>query len=172
MSEHDPGLMAYSAQRFGFTAGVGAALIMLVPLVVLRLVSGVISLPEILAEGFLQLLPGAVFSTLLDSLQRSAKPLMYLGITIGIVIVGGLLGRWYATRPDWKQAARIVVGVWIVFGLVVYTIAGAGPFGSRLQAGPVWHGLTLLGLFAIYGVALHELFELLRRRAGQADATP
>src|SRR5947209_19953251 len=106
MSEHDPGLMAYNARRFGFTAGVGAAGVMLIPLVVLRLVSGVISLPEIVAEGFLQLLPGAVFSTLLDSLQRSAKPLMYVGVAIGIVIVGGLLGRWYGARPNWNHAVR------------------------------------------------------------------
>src|SRR5919205_864687 len=86
------------------------------------------------------------------------------GVAVGMVIVGGGLGRVYGARPEWKRAAWIVVGVWLVFGLLVYTIAGAGPFGSRLQAGVVWHAVTLLGVFAIFGAALHEMFWLLSRR--------
>src|SRR5918911_263040 len=86
----DPALEAYNARRFGFAAGVVAALVMLVAIVLLRLASGAISLPEIVADGFLLLLPGAVFSTILDSLQRSAKPIMYLGVAVGWrVLIGG-----------------------------------------------------------------------------------
>ena len=158
-------LETYNARRFGFAAGVVAALVMLAAIVVLRLASGAISLPEIVADGFLLLLPGAVFSTILDTLQRSAKPIMYLGVAVGMVIVGGGLGRWYASTPTWRQAAVIVASVWLTFGLVVYTIAGAGVFGSQLQAGPAWHAITLLGVFAIYGVTLHEVFGLLSQRA-------
>src|ERR687883_192619 len=118
----DPALEAYNARRFGFAAGVVAALVMLVAIVLLRLASGAISLPEIVADGFLLLLPGAVFSAILDTLQRSAKPIMYLGVAVGMVIVGGGLGRWYASSPTWKQTAVIVGSVWLSFGLVVYTI--------------------------------------------------
>jgi DMSO/TMAO reductase YedYZ molybdopterin-dependent catalytic subunit len=157
-------LDTYNARRFGFAAGVLAALVMLVAIVVLRLASGAISLPEVVADGFLLLLPGAAFSTILDTLQRSAKPIMYLGVAVGMVIVGGGLGRWYASSPSWKQAAVIVASVWLTFGVVVYTIAGAGVFGSQLQAGVAWHAITLLGVFAIYGATLHEVFWLLRRR--------
>src|SRR5918911_4069712 len=135
----DPALEAYNARRFGFAAGVVAALVMLVAIVMLRLASGTLSLPEVVADGFLLLLPGAVFSTILDTLQRSAKPIMYLGVAVGMVIVGGGLGRWYAGRPDWKRAAWLVGTVWLTFGVVIYTVAGAGVFGSRLQAGPLWH---------------------------------
>src|ERR671933_495834 len=120
-------LDTYNARRFGFAAGVVAALVMLVAIVVLRLASGAISLPEIVADGFLLLLPGALFSTLLDTLQRSAKPIMYLGVAVGMVVVGGGLGRWYGSRPTWKQAATIVLSVWVAFGVVIYTIDGAGP---------------------------------------------
>src|SRR5215831_19108939 len=111
-------LADYNARRIGFTAGVIAAACMLVAIVLLRVLSGVISLPEIVAEGILTMLPGALFSAVLDSLQHAAKPLFYLAVGIGILIVGGLLGRWYSSSPGWKQAARIVVGVWIVFGVV------------------------------------------------------
>src|SRR2546423_14317858 len=105
-------LARHNARRRGFSAGVAAALVMLLAASVLRLVSGVISLPEIVAEGFLLLLPGELFSTILEALQSSAKPLMYLGVGIATLVVGGLLGRWYAVSPGWRQAGRIVVIVW------------------------------------------------------------
>src|SRR5918911_4511175 len=105
----DPALEAYNARRFGFAAGVVGALVMLVAIIVLRLASGAISLPEIVANGFLLLLPGALFSTILDTLQRSAKPIMYLGVAVGMVVVGGGLGRVYGARPEGERAAWVVV---------------------------------------------------------------
>src|ERR687886_261140 len=100
----DEALDAYNARRFGFAAGVVAALVMLVAIVLLRLASGTISLPEIVADGFLLLLPGALFSTILDTLQRSAKPIMYLGVAVGMIIVGGGLGRWYGGGAPRERA--------------------------------------------------------------------
>src|SRR5262252_2386739 len=113
----EPHLAAYNAQRVGFTAGVIGAGVMLIAIVVLRLLSGVISLPEIVAEGVLVNLPGAVFSAVLDALQHSAKPLFYLAIAIGIIVVGGLLGRFFAAQPTVQRALQIVIGAWLVFGV-------------------------------------------------------
>ncbi len=141
---------------------------MLVAIVVLRLLSGTQSLPEIVAEGVLVNLPGALFSAVLDALQHSAKPLFYLAIAIGILIVGGLIGRWYGTRPTRQRAVQIVLGVWVVFGLGVYTFLGAGIFGQHLQAGPIWHGGSLLLVFAVFGLALYHAFIALAHRADRA----
>src|SRR5882724_4728744 len=134
-------LPRYNAQRIGFAAGVIAAVAMLIAVVVLRALSGVVSLPEVIADGVLTLLPGALFSTVLDALQRSAKPLFYVAVVVGMLIVGGFLGRYYATAPGWKQAARLVGGVWALFGVGVYTVLGAGIFGQHLIAGPIWHAV-------------------------------
>jgi DMSO/TMAO reductase YedYZ molybdopterin-dependent catalytic subunit len=161
----EPRLPAYNAQRIGFTAGVVAALVMLLAIVVLRVLSGVLSLPEVIAEGLLGIMPGALFSAVLDSLQHAAKPLFYVSVGIGMVLVGGLLGRWYGSQPTARQAAKIALGAWLVFGLVVYTILGAGIFGQHLQAGPVWHGLSLLIVFGVFGVALFETYAVLAHRA-------
>jgi DMSO/TMAO reductase YedYZ molybdopterin-dependent catalytic subunit len=166
-----PPLADYNSRRFGFAAGVGAAAIMLLAIALLRALSGVLSLPEVVAEGILARMPGALFSTVLDALQHAAKPLFYVSVGVGMLIVGGLLGRWYGEEPDWSRALRIVIGCWLVFGLALYTLLGAGIFGSALQAGPIWHGLSLLVVFAIYGVALHELHALLVLRSG-ADPYP
>src|SRR5919197_4889976 len=144
-----PRLPVYNARRIGFAAGVAAAAIMLLAIVVLRLLSGVTSLPEVVAEGLLMLMPGALFSAVLDSLQHAAKPLFYLAVAIGVLIVGGLLGRWYAARPGWERVAKIVLGAWLVFGLGVYFVLGAGIFGQHMQAGAVWHAGSLLIVFGV-----------------------
>src|SRR6266446_6077036 len=101
-----PRLAAYNSRRIGFTSGVIAAAVMLLAIVVLRLISGVTSLPEVVAEGLLVMMPGALFSAVLDSLQHAAKPLFYVAVGIGMVVVGGLLDRWYGTQPTWTQAAK------------------------------------------------------------------
>jgi DMSO/TMAO reductase YedYZ molybdopterin-dependent catalytic subunit len=166
-----PLLAPYNATRVGFSAGVVAAALMLVAIVVLRVLSGVTSLPEVVAEGVLMNMPGALFSAVLDSLQHAAKPLFYVAVGIGVLIVGGVLGRVYASEPSWQQTAKIVGGVWLVTGIGVYTVLGAGIFGQHLQAGPIWHGGSLLVVVGVFGVALSETYTLLARRALQAVGT-
>src|SRR5579859_5200921 len=158
-------LPAYNAQRIGFAAGVVAAVCMLVAIVVVRLLSGVISLPEVVAEGLLTMMPGALFSAVLDSLQHAAKPLFYLAVGIGMLVVGGFLGQLYASQPTLKQMAKIVLGAWLVLGVGAYTVLGAGVFGQHLQAGPIWHGSSLLVVVGVFGLALFETYALLGRRA-------
>ncbi|MBV9547294.1 MAG: molybdopterin-dependent oxidoreductase [Chloroflexi bacterium] len=160
-----PRLPDYNSRRFGFSAGVIAATVMLVAIVVLRVISGVQSLPEIVAEGVLTVIPGALFSAVLDSLQHAAKPLFYVAVAIGMLLVGGFLGRWYGGDPTWKHAARIVLSAWLVFGVGVYTLLGAGIFGQHLTGGPIWHALTLLLVFVVFGAALVHTHALLSRRA-------
>ncbi|MBV9603076.1 MAG: molybdopterin-dependent oxidoreductase [Chloroflexi bacterium] len=164
-TDQSPRLPDYNARRLGFTAGVIAAAVMLLAIAVLRLLSGVQSLPEVVAEGVLVNLPGALFSAVLDSLQHAAKQLFYLAIAIGMLIVGGLLGRWFAAAPTWQRACKMVIGLWVVFGVVIYTLLGAGIFGSALSAGPVWHGLSLLLIFGVYGLALWHTYAWLAHRA-------
>src|ERR1700680_4405314 len=89
-----PALASYNSRRIGFTAGVIAAAVMLAAIVVLRVLSGVLSLPEVVAEGLLMNMPGALFSAVLDSLQHAAKPLFYVAVGIGVLVVGGFLGRF------------------------------------------------------------------------------
>jgi DMSO/TMAO reductase YedYZ molybdopterin-dependent catalytic subunit len=167
-----PRLAAYNAQRIGFTAGVVAAALMVVAIALLRVLSGVLSLPEIVAEGLLVIMPGALFSAVLDSLQHAAKPLFYFSVGIGMLVVGGFLGRWYGSQPSARQAAKIAIGAWFVFGLGVYTILGAGIFGQHLQAGPIWHALSLLVVFGVFGLALYETYGALARRAAPSPTEP
>src|SRR6266536_1761396 len=101
-AEAPSSLAPYNSQRFGFAAGVAAATVMVLVIVLLRVLSGVVSLPEVVAEGLLARMPGALFSAVLDSLQHAAKPLFYLAIVIGLILVGGLHGR-----PGWRVACAV-----------------------------------------------------------------
>src|SRR4026208_2042922 len=61
LGAQQPSLEHYNSRRFGFAAGVGAAAIMLLAIALLRALSGTLSLPEVVAEGILPRMPGALF---------------------------------------------------------------------------------------------------------------
>ena len=62
--------------------------------------------------------------------------------------------------------------MWLVTGVGVYTVLGAGIFGQHLQAGPIWHGASLLVVVGVFGLALFETYALLARRALHVVGTP
>ncbi|MCC6178632.1 MAG: molybdopterin-dependent oxidoreductase [Chloroflexi bacterium] len=142
-------------ERHGALAGLLAAATMTLVMIVLRLTTNAISLPELLAEGFIGLLPGAVFSALLDTLQKSAKPLMYVGIVALQLGIGALLGRGYAFGPvTWKRALKLGLAVWGIFGVVILPIFGLGLFGSGALVGPWVIGAQMLVDFLSFAVAM------------------
>ena len=69
----------------------------------------VLSLPEVVAEGILARMPGALFSSV-PTRCNTPPPLFYVSVGVGMLLVGGALGRWYGGEPGWKRASRIVIG--------------------------------------------------------------
>jgi DMSO/TMAO reductase YedYZ molybdopterin-dependent catalytic subunit len=126
-----------------FLAGVGAALVMTATIVVLRYTTGTPSLPEIVGEGIVGLVPAAVFSAILDVMQHAAKPTLYVGIFAGMLAVGGLLGQGFAFgEATWRRALTLAAAVWAIVGLLVLPLLRVGLFGS----GAVRAGLTALAI--------------------------
>jgi DMSO/TMAO reductase YedYZ molybdopterin-dependent catalytic subunit len=157
------------ARGRGFLAGVLAAATMTLVMVVLRLTTDVLSLPEILGEAIITLMPAAIFSAALDLMQRAAKPTLYLSILLGIVLVGGLLGRWYAAgEQSWSRAVKLALVMWLVFGVLVLPALGVGLFASVVRAGPVAVAIQLLVAFGTFAVAL----VLIERALSPAEAAP
>lgn len=156
-----------------FLAGVLAAIAMTVAMGVLRLATGVLSLPEILGEGIIRILPGELFSAILDVLQHAAKPTLVAGILLGQLAVGGLLGRLYGRAPSPRRALAIAAVTWVVFGVVVFPLLGLGVFASVLSAGPVFVAVSMAAVFLLYAGALvwtHRL--LLPAAAGSTSEAP
>src|SRR5687767_779103 len=104
-----------------FLAGVGAALVMTAAMAVLRYTTGTPSLPEILGEALIGLMPASVFAAILD----------------GMLAVGGLLGKGFAYGDlKWSRAFTLAAVVWAAFGLVILPLLGVGLFGaSAVRAG-------------------------------------
>src|SRR5687768_4109493 len=107
-----------------FLAGLLAAVVMTAAMIILRLTTGVLSLPELLGEGFIRVLPPEVFSRILDVLLRAAKPALEAGILVGQLVLGGLLGMLYARDPSWKRALAIVGAVWLIVGVILLPLLG------------------------------------------------
>ncbi len=120
--------------RKGFGAGVGAALLMILAMALVRLL-GVLSIPELLQGAFLRLVPGDVFEFMIHLLGPGAKVLLLVQVLEGILLVGGLLG--YAYARNWRPAA-------------VGASAPARLRADRYQGGALYGLLVGLGLVAIF----------------------
>src|SRR5438094_4948172 len=126
---------AGGSSRVGFVAGATAAAVAVLVLLLLRVVGGGPSLPELVQEGIVQLLPGALFSSLLDQLRFTGKPLLFGSIVVGMLLVGGGIGAWYGRRPRSTRAALALgLAAYLAVGLLLLPLMAAGPFGARRPA--------------------------------------
>src|SRR5438067_13348693 len=116
-----------SSSRAGFVAGAVAAGVAVLTLLLLRVVGGGPSLPELVQEGIVQLLPGALFSSLLDQLRFTGKPLLFGLIVVGMLLVGAGIGSWYGRRARSTRAALALAPVaYLAIGLLLLPLRAAG----------------------------------------------
>jgi DMSO/TMAO reductase YedYZ molybdopterin-dependent catalytic subunit len=156
--------MTAMEQRRGqrdFLAGALAAVVMTLAMAALRAVTDVLSLPELLGEGIIRVMPAAMFSSILDAMQKAAKPTLAVLIVLGQLVVGGLLGRIYGAAPSWRRALAVTVATWLVVGLVICPLLKLAFFGAALSAGALTFAVTLLAVFLIYALALVQIRRLL-----------
>jgi DMSO/TMAO reductase YedYZ molybdopterin-dependent catalytic subunit len=142
--------------RHGFVAGVIAALAMTAAMAALRFTTGTPSLPEIVGEAIIGLMPASTFSAILDVMQKAAKPTLYVGIFVGMLLVGGLLGRGFAFGAlTWNRALKLAAVIWAAIGLVILPLLGAGLFGvNGLRTGLVALAIQLALVVGTFACAL------------------
>ncbi|HVB14826.1 MAG TPA: molybdopterin-dependent oxidoreductase [Candidatus Dormibacteraeota bacterium] len=88
--------MTRARQPNGALLGACAAGLTLGATLLLRVTTGLPSLGEVIGNGLALLMPGSLFGTLIDTLQERGRPLLLLGTSVLIVLVGAVLGRWLA----------------------------------------------------------------------------
>jgi DMSO/TMAO reductase YedYZ molybdopterin-dependent catalytic subunit len=129
-----------------FAIGLNAALAFVVVQLLARLVAGVPSVVEVVQDQLVLLLPGPVFSFVLDRLLYLGKPLFFAGLLIGLVLVLGALG---AVALRLHEAILFAAVLWVLGGLAELIATGNGFFAGRAD-------LALSGLIACaaYGAIL------------------
>jgi len=152
-------------------AGCGAGLFLTATMLLVRLWLGTLTFPERIADGVLLLIPQQLFSLTLDRFGFAAKPLLFVGIIVAQVALGGIGGFLYwtlavllggridLTRPLAGGASGTLLGVAVDFallpalGIAAPTIARGG---VALPAALAQAGLPGLA----YGLALVALLRL------------
>lgn len=134
--------------RRGAAVGLAAAAVAMALMFALRLELDIRGLPDIAADAMTLVLPGSVFGLLIDRLQEYGRPLMLIGLTLGLVVLGALAGaataRYLATRP------LIVRMVLPTLGLCALTLPAVF-LGSEVElaSGPALSTLASWSLFSV-----------------------
>jgi DMSO/TMAO reductase YedYZ molybdopterin-dependent catalytic subunit len=156
----------WSVRRLGVLAGAAGGLVMILAGLVLQPLANVPTLPELMQDRLLQLTPGPLFGLLIDRLQTAGRPLLYSGLLlvelVVLAAVGGLAAALEARqgldggvlRPgrQLRRIATLAVLVWLVVGLVVIPLTGAGPFAANSRFASVAVGWGYLLEAALYSV--------------------
>jgi DMSO/TMAO reductase YedYZ molybdopterin-dependent catalytic subunit len=104
--------------RGGFGAGVGASLVMMLVMAVLRLTTNTISIPELMEESLIRLTGGRVEAFFINLLGVGGKALLLVTIIEGTLLLGGLLGLAFTHFwPLHAAGSRWISG--LVYGLVI-----------------------------------------------------
>lgn len=156
-----------TSSGMGFWAGVVAASTALALLYAIRNLSGAPTLTDLLADRFTAIVPLSVFALLLAWLENAAKHLLNLTLILGQVIAGGVGGALFfrlalAGPALWLAGFVLALGLWLVLGIALLPLAGAGPFGTAAPAGagPIMSALLVATL--AYGLGLGGLAAWLR----------
>ncbi|MBI2910928.1 MAG: molybdopterin-dependent oxidoreductase [Chloroflexi bacterium] len=149
----------------GAAAGLAAAVLFLATGFLLRLLVGVPTLPELAGEALIELTPKPIFSLILERLLFLAKPLMFVTLLVGMVVIGGLLGagyaRWIRRAERWGTGRTLLfgLGLWAVTQMLLLPAVGGGAAGALLPpAAGVPYALWSLVPFVVYALSFQRLY--------------
>ncbi|HET9016272.1 MAG TPA: molybdopterin-dependent oxidoreductase [Thermomicrobiaceae bacterium] len=133
--------------RSAFSTGALAALLVAVVMLVLAALAGAPVGPQLVADRLTALVPVNIFSSVLSGLESAAKPMVFGGVVIGQILLGGLLGLAAAAgvRRGLSLPAvfgGLVAAVWVLLALVIAPIGGIGVAGVGSSGGA---GVTVIG---------------------------
>lgn len=148
-----------SAWRQGLWAGLLAGIVSTSLGVVARFSAGLPTVFDLSENWLTRSIPTVVFAFLLDRLQYSAKPLLFVGLLLLQVVLGAVFGALVAAfsglySPKGRQrVVALTLGgllLWLLGSLVFLPIVGDGFFGWRATAGPVAVNLVMAITISVY----------------------
>src|SRR5438067_11318931 len=97
--------------RSQFLKGLAAGLIVLAVELLGRVAIGTPTVPELIQDHLVLLLPGPVFAFVLDRLLYLAKPLLFAGMLVGQTVLLGLAATLLAYR---RQPYVLAAALWVI----------------------------------------------------------
>lgn len=141
--------------RSAFQTGAVAALVATVAMLALGFLADAPIAPQLVADRLTAIIPVSVFAKILGNLENGAKPLLFAGVVIGQVVVGGLASVAAGRLAD--RGVRLgavftglLVGAWALLSLVLAPFGGIGLVGSDSTAGIVKTGISFLVAAFVY----------------------
>ncbi|HEY7295479.1 MAG TPA: molybdopterin-dependent oxidoreductase [Dehalococcoidia bacterium] len=125
---------------YGCAAGCAFVLVSLIA----RAADTVPTLPELAQDRLVLLLPGPLFSLLLDRFLYLGKPLLFASLLLAEVLIGGVVGLLIGR---WGRPAIVAAAMWLLTGFVMLPLVKRGIFASSAEV-----ALVLLLGFAVYAV--------------------
>lgn len=153
--------------------GVVAALWMTAAMFGQHLVFGIASVPGLITERIIPLVPGAASGDIIGVLEQFAKLLPELAAIGAQLLVGGAVAIWYArswgaeNAPAWQRWAfgpLVALGLWVMTLAALWPVLSENYHGRALATG---RALTITAIFCDYlffGLLLPLLFMLARRQ--------
>jgi DMSO/TMAO reductase YedYZ molybdopterin-dependent catalytic subunit len=152
--------------------GVTAALWMTALMLAHRLFFGIASVPGLITERVIPLVPGQASGDILGIVGQFAKLIPELSAIVAQLIVGGLIGAWYARSwgkrdaPAWRRWAfgpLVGLGLWLATLVALWPVLVENYHGRPLGTG---RALTIAAIFVdylLFGLLLPVLFIVARR---------
>ena len=171
-TRHDEMMTGTASFGSAQTVGVIAALWMTVAMFAHRLFFGIASVPGLITERIIPLVPGQTSGDILGILGQFAKLVPELSAILAQLLVGGAVAGWYAhswgreDAPAWKRWA---FGPLVGLALWALTIAALWPvLGENYHGRPIATGraLSIGAIFVdylLFGILLPALFLLVRQ---------
>ncbi len=159
--------------------GVTAALWMTALMFAHRLIFGIASVPGLITERVIPLVPGQASGDILGRVGQFAKLIPELSAIIAQLIVGGMIGAWYARAwgradaPAWKRWAfgpLVALGLWLATLAALWPVLGENYHGRPLGAGRVLTVAAILVDYLLFGALLPVLFAIARRGETEDEA--
>src|SRR5205085_3328559 len=163
----------------GFIAGLAAGLFATGGMLLLNVLVGGVSLPEVLGSKLTALMSPSLFEYLHQTIGADAKRYLFDGIVVGQCLVFALSGGLYmftlvsyrpfmlkepTTKLRSYHGLLLALILWLFSGLIFLPLSDAGVFGSQLSIGLTSTTLSLALVGAIFGLLFVPIFNWLAVR--------
>src|SRR5579884_1085406 len=143
----------------GFAAGLAAGVVASIAMLLISVTLGGISLPEVFGSEITALMPPSLFTYLHNIIGGDAKHYLFYIILVGQCLVFALAGALYnlrfspqGERLQWYHGPILAGILWLLTGLILLPLTGAGIFGAQLTVGLGKGMLSLAEVGLIFGI--------------------